>query len=154
MTDPHRTPSVAFRWRLTAGLCESYDARMEGHVRYWIALAERDIASAEVLLESGDTANALMLCQQSLEKALKAHIQRGSAQPPPRVHSLLRLLNMAELAGELSAHMAQTLAEVDPYIIEARYASPSQDPLKSAPSAQVARDLLARRRCCSGSFKS
>jgi HEPN domain-containing protein len=62
-----------------------------------------------------------MLCQQALEKALKAILQSGSPEPPPRTHNLPRLLALTGLMQVMPEAMVDTLVEVDPYIIEARY---------------------------------
>jgi HEPN domain-containing protein len=59
---------------------------------------------ARIALDAGDPENALYLCQQALEKALKARIQQSKAKPPPKIHGLPRL---GEIAG-LWAEMTQT----------------------------------------------
>ena len=60
---------------------------MEDTVAEWVRIARRDAKLARVALDAGDPENALYLCQQALEKALKAHIQakedqRSSAGDP------------------------------------------------------------------------
>lgn len=114
---------------------------MDPAVAYWATLAERDLRSAQTLLDSGDTANALFLCQQALEKALKGALQQQSSEPPPRIHNLARLLDLAGLLAAMPEAMVDTLLEVDPYIIEARYPT-TVVPL--APDGEQATELVRR----------
>lgn len=114
---------------------------MEQAVAYWVALAERDLRSASALLAAGDPANALMLGQQALEKALKAILQQQTVEPPPRIHNLARLSEKAGLVGLMPATVLDTLLEIDPYIIEARYPA---NATASAPDSETAANLLAR----------
>jgi len=114
---------------------------MDPAVEYWAILAERDLQSAQTLVAAGDTANALFLCQQALGKALKGILQRQSPEPPPRIHNLARLMEMAGLLLALPEAMLDTLLEVDPYIIEARYPA-SIVPLP--PDDDEASDLVGR----------
>ena len=59
------------------------------------------------------------MCQQSLEKLLKAHLTRCTAAFPPRIHSLRRL---AELAGlELSQDDRALLERLSLYYLQSRY---------------------------------
>jgi len=59
------------------------------------------------------------MCQQSLEKLLKAHLTRRTAAFPPRIHSLARL---AELAGvELSQDDKALLKRLSLYYRQSRY---------------------------------
>jgi HEPN domain-containing protein len=64
------------------------------------ALAEDDLYSAEALsrLDRVPVEVVAFLCQQAVEKALKACLTLAAAEPPPRTHSL-RLLSerMSEL---------------------------------------------------------
>lgn len=114
---------------------------MDPSVEYWVILAQRDLRSAGTLLASGDTANALFLCQQALEKALKGILQSQSPEPPPRLHNLARLTDMAGLMATAPEAVLQTLVEVDPYVIEARYpAAVTPEP----PDVARATELTAR----------
>lgn len=114
---------------------------MEQAVAYWVTLAERDLQSASTLLAAGDPANALMLGQQALEKALKAILQQQTAEPPPRTHNLARLSEKAGLVGLMPTTVLDTLLEIDPYIIEARYPA---NATACAPDQETAASLLAR----------
>lgn len=114
---------------------------MDEATEHWVKLAERDLASARTLVGAGDTANGLMLCQQALEKGLKAVLQSGTPEPPPRIHNLPRLAEMAGLLAGMPEDLLETLVEVDPYIIEGRY---PVFPALEGPDPERAADLVAR----------
>jgi len=117
-------------------------AAMHPAVAEWVRLAERDISSAEVLLAAGDTENALFLCQQAVEKALKAHVQSQSEEPPPRIHSLVKLAHLATLWKALGDTRQELLVTLDPYAVAGRYGV-----LASAPEGLPdLADLIAQTR--------
>ena len=115
---------------------------MDTSGQFWMALARRDLDSAGVLLAADDTANCLMLCQQAVEKALKALIQASSPEPPPRIHNLVRLAEIAGVFGVLPDGLLETLADLNPFITESRYPGPQADGSVPAPSDDLARRLL------------
>ena len=94
---------------------------MEQAVANWVHVARRDIRSAAVLLEAGDTDNALFLCQQAVEKALKALMQASTDEVPPRIHSLMRLSQLAGVWDEMGAERQAVVHAVDPYVTAGRY---------------------------------
>jgi HEPN domain-containing protein len=94
---------------------------MDRAVAGWVPLAKRDMRSARVLLENDDPENALFLCQQAIEKALKAHVQMTTDETPPRIHHLLRLAKVAGVWRDLDAEAQNTLIQVNPYVTVARY---------------------------------
>jgi len=94
---------------------------MDRAVAYWVRIAERDIRSAAVLLEAGDSDNALFLCQQAVEKALKALIQTTMDDPPPKIHSLMRLAALAGVWDEMGDDQQRVLIALNPQVVLARY---------------------------------
>ena len=71
----------------------------------WFKQAQRDFYNAKKNLEMGLYDVCLFLCQQSVEKALKALYVKASKKPPPRVHSLeklIRIMNLGEKFRELT----------------------------------------------------
>ena len=129
---------------MTAPRVPVYPEDMHASAQYWMTLARRDLDSASVLLSADDTANCLMLCQQAVEKALKALIQASSPEPPPRIHNLVRLAEIAGLIGVLPDALLETLADLNPFITEGRYPVPQADGSVPAPSSELAGDLLER----------
>jgi HEPN domain-containing protein len=60
------------------------------------------------------------MCQQALEKLLKAIIAQHGKENMP-IHNLNRLAELAELSGELEEEQIDLLAELTAYNIVARY---------------------------------
>ncbi len=88
-------------------------------VKSWVDASRYDLETARALLESRRYLYVLFMCQQSLEKLLKAHLTRRTAAFPPRIHSLGRL---AELAGlELSQDDKALLERLSLYYLQSRY---------------------------------
>ena|SRR5439155_4903422 len=61
----------------------------------------------------------MFMCQQSLEKSLKAHVTARTGEFPPRIHNLVRL---GELAGLQFSQEEKTLLErLSLYYLQSRY---------------------------------
>jgi HEPN domain-containing protein len=74
----------------------------------WFKQAQRDFHNAKKNLEIGLYDVCLFLCQQSVEKALKALYVAEWKKPPPRVHSLeklIRAMNLGESFRELTVDL-------------------------------------------------
>jgi HEPN domain-containing protein len=67
------------------------------HIQYWVNSSQEDLDAAESLLEKGHLRHCMFFAHLVLEKALKAHVTRQTQQVPPRIHSLIRLAEMAEI---------------------------------------------------------
>ncbi len=88
-------------------------------VKSWVDASRYDLETARALLESRRYLYVLFMCQQSLEKLLKARITARTAEFPPRIHGLVRL---AELAGlELSQEDKTLLERLSLYYLQSRY---------------------------------
>jgi HEPN domain-containing protein len=68
---------------------------MAGKPQEWLEQADYDMATAEAMLSAGRYFYAVFMCHLSLEKALKGVLEQRSGQTPPRIHSLVQLLNKA-----------------------------------------------------------
>jgi HEPN domain-containing protein len=115
---------------------------MEDTVAEWVRIARRDARLARIALDAGDPENALYLCQQALEKALKAHIQQSQTGLPPKIHSLPRLGEIAGLWAEMTEAQRDLLLDVDAYSIAGRYGALAGEGV-APPGADEARDALA-----------
>jgi len=60
----------------------------------------------------------------TLEKAIKAHVTKKTQQVPPRIHNLLRLVEIAEMA--LDDKQTDFLREFGVYKLEGRYPDSEQ----------------------------
>ena len=88
-------------------------------VAYWSASSDEDWAVAEELIGSGRVRHGLFFAHLAIEKLLKALVCRATQDLAPRIHSLVRLAQTAELdVGQ--AHL-DVLAELNEFNIEGRY---------------------------------
>jgi HEPN domain-containing protein len=71
------------------------------------------------MLETGRYVYVLFMCQQTLEKLLKAHVVRTTKEFPPRLHNLLRLLEITKL--EATEEDRKFLEKLNYYYLESRY---------------------------------
>lgn len=93
---------------------------MDRIVEKWIERAEYDLETAGAMLNAGRYLYVAYICQQSIEKILKARIANINLENLP-IHNLNRLAEIAGIHDELSTWQMDFLAELTPYCIEARY---------------------------------
>ncbi len=93
---------------------------MDKIVSHWVERAEYDLETAKAMLDTARYLYVGYMCQQAVEKALKAIIAQQNRENPP-IHNLNRLAEIAGIKNELSAEQFSFLAELTPYCIEARY---------------------------------
>jgi len=93
---------------------------MDKIIEHWIERSKYDLDTAKAMLETGRYLYVAYMCQQAIEKMLKAIIaQKGKENFP--IHNLNRLAEIAKLSIELNSEQFNFLAELTPYNIEARY---------------------------------
>jgi len=91
------------------------------------------------MFDSGRYLYVLFCCQQAVEKALKAIIVKQTDDLPPRLHSLLRL---AEIAGiKLEPKREDFLGELSGYYVQTRYPEEIES-LSQTFSREIAQDAL------------
>jgi len=93
---------------------------MDKIVGHWVERSKYDLDTAKVMLETGRYLYVAYMCQQTIEKILKAIIaQQGKENFP--IHNLNRLAEIASISDELTSEQFNFLAELTPYHIETRY---------------------------------
>jgi HEPN domain-containing protein len=102
--------------------------------KLWLEIADDDLDTAKSLMGSKKYRYIGFMCQQAVEKALKAVIQVSCAEGemPPKIHSLVRLANLASVASELSDEQKNLIENISPMSIEARYPEYKERVLGSA----------------------
>jgi len=78
-----------------------------------------DLETARALLKTRRYLHVLFMCQQALEKILKAHATVRTARFPPRIHNLVRLGELADT--ELSTAERELLERLSLYYLQTRY---------------------------------
>lgn len=94
---------------------------MEQEVKYWIEIAEYDLDTAKAMLETKRYLYVGFMCHQSLEKLLKAIFVRKKKKRPPYIHSLKKLVEIAEVNRDLTPDQRQLINKIEPLNIMARY---------------------------------
>jgi len=89
-------------------------------IEHWVERSQYDLDTAKVMLDTGRYLYVAYMCQQTIEKILKALIAQEGKENFP-IHNLNRLAEIASIKGELSSDQFNFLAELTPYHIEARY---------------------------------
>ncbi len=90
---------------------------MHEQTQRWFDQAQHDLEAAHKNRGIGLYDVALILCQQALEKGLKALYTAQTGQFPPRIHSIERLADLTEMRG----HLEQTLLDLEDFYIRLRY---------------------------------
>ena len=93
---------------------------MDRIVAHWVERSEYDLDTAKAMLDTGRYLYVGYMCQQTVEKLLKAMIACQNKENLP-IHNLNRLAEVAEIADQLSSEQNTFLAELTPFCIEARY---------------------------------
>lgn len=94
---------------------------MDEKTRYWLDIAEYDLATAEAMLKAERYLYVGFMCHQTIEKILKAHYQLMKGKIPPKTHNILFLLNETALFDSLSDMQKAFIEMLLPMNIETRY---------------------------------
>jgi len=92
---------------------------IEKQVSYWKTGAQEDWVVAKELIESDRIRHGLFFAHLALEKAIKAHVCRSKKDLAPRIHNLLRLIQLTGLNS--NPDQLEILAEMNAFNIESRY---------------------------------
>ena len=87
----------------------------------WLSLAEYDLATAHDMLKARRSLYVAFMCQQAIEKILKACYVKQNISTPPYTHNLLRLVKDLSFRDEMGDEMMTAIEELNSYYIESRY---------------------------------
>ena len=107
-------------------------------INYWRNSAIEDWEVARELLKSGRVRHGLFFAHLAIEKLLKAHVCRSTKDLAPRIHNLVRLADMAELAPDRT--QIDIMAEMNAFSVEGRY----PDSLIESASQSEAKEYIRR----------
>lgn len=88
-------------------------------IAHWIKLSDYDVETAKAMHKAGRYLYVLFCCQQAVEKRLKALVVRTTDEFPPKLHDLIRLLDLTKINLEGSQRLF--LRKLTNYYIETRY---------------------------------
>lgn len=92
---------------------------MESSIQEWIQMSEYDLKTAEAMLETGRYLYVAFMCQQVIEKILKAIYCQKKNELPPRTHNLLYLADVLEL--NITDSVKTLLSMLNQFYLETRY---------------------------------
>ena len=92
---------------------------ISGKIDYWLDIASYDFKTARQMQKAGRYLYTIFMCQQSIEKLLKAiYLQKFQKEAPPS-HNLVYLEKLVN-AG-ITEKQQNLLAELTTFYIEGRY---------------------------------
>lgn len=89
-------------------------------IQMWLDRVEYDMDTAKAMLQTGRWIYSIFMCQQSLEKCLKALIAYQDKEIVP-IHNLRRLAEIASIIHEFDESTLVKLDFLSNYYINARY---------------------------------
>jgi HEPN domain-containing protein len=115
----------------------------EEKVSYWAALSDENFRVAEDLLRSKHLLQAGFFCHLSIETIFKAYFTKLKEAPPPYIHKLARLAQLADFYDTLNEAQKDFIFQLDPFNIEARYPE-YKNMIAQSLSVEVCKDLLTQ----------
>jgi len=92
---------------------------MQKTVQEWIGISEYDLCTAEAMLKTKRFLYVVFMCQQAVEKILKAIYVQKKSELPPRTHNLLYLADTLEIS--LQEEELMLLSRLNQFYLESRY---------------------------------
>ena len=90
-------------------------------VDYWIELAIYDLDTAKAMLTTRRYLYVGFMCNQAIEKMLKAYYVFKNKKIPPYTHNMRRLATEANLYKEMNEKQKDFIDDMIPFNIEGRY---------------------------------
>jgi HEPN domain-containing protein len=109
-------------------------------IQNWYSLAEYDIESARIMLDTGRNLYLAFMCQQAIEKTLKGIFLKQTQQTPPYTHNLHKLAKQLDFYEKFGDVRLGQIEELNAYYIESRYTETLKE-LTSAISNKKAKDI-------------
>ncbi len=92
---------------------------MDDISQQWTERAQYDLESANAMFKAGRHLYVLFCCQQAVEKMLKSVVAQRTRELPPRIHKLVRLVEVAGVA--VDDRQIDFLRELSAYYVATRY---------------------------------
>jgi HEPN domain-containing protein len=94
---------------------------MKPIVQKWIEISNYDFKTARAMFKSSRYLYVAFMCQQAIEKIIKALIVHFEDEYPPKIHKLETLAIQANLQGELNDEQKELLNELSFFYLNNRY---------------------------------
>lgn len=93
----------------------------EANIQTWIDIAEEDLSTAEVCVQNKKYLWAMVMCQQAIEKILKAIYVKQKNEIPKKIHNLLILSADIGISLELTEDLKELFNSLLAYYLGSRY---------------------------------
>ena len=90
--------------------------------QYWIEHSDYDFVTAKAMLKASRYLYFSFMCQQAVEKLLKAIITLRLKVTPPRIHDLSKLAAIAKIDKVLNKQQSEFIAGLTPFCVITWYA--------------------------------
>jgi len=90
-------------------------------IKNWIKLSDYDLKTAKSMLEGKRYLYVAFMCQQAIEKILKAFYVKEINKTPPYTHNLIKLVDSLSLSSSFDAKKNNFIEILNSYYIESRY---------------------------------
>ncbi len=107
----------------------------------WLLQAEYDLMTARDMYKAGRYIYTVYMCHLAIEKALKALVNAKTGKVPPKIHNLIKLLQLA--AVDLTREQKEFLAAINTAAIVTRYPEDIKASLERF-NKNIAKDYLAK----------
>ncbi|MCL4441763.1 MAG: HEPN domain-containing protein [Firmicutes bacterium] len=94
---------------------------MRAQSAVWMDIAEDDLEAAEHCLSGKQYLWSLFMCQQAVEKAIKAIYFEKAGKTPPKKHDLIALAGAADILKSCTNDTKDLFRLLSLYYIETRY---------------------------------
>ena len=110
-------------------------------IKNWISLAKYDLETAEAMLNAGRYLYVAFMCQQAIEKILKACYVKEFNDTPPYTHNLLMLAKKLSFFSKIGSDKLEHIEVMNSYYIESRYTEELEE-LVAVLTEEKAREIL------------
>lgn len=93
----------------------------EKDVKIWVEIAEEDLDTAICCFENKKLIWSVVMCQQAMEKILKALYAQKTEQMPEKTHNLIKLSQNAEIIDECNEETIVLFNKLLLYYLGSRY---------------------------------
>lgn len=107
-------------------------------IKEWLGHVNYDLKTAEAMLETGRYLYVGFLCQQAIEKLLKALYVKEYQATPPYVHNLSKLIDFLSFKNEIDEEKFEFIDELNSLYIKSRYGCPVEKIAKIFKKKQAA----------------
>jgi len=87
----------------------------------WLEISDYDYDTAKAMFDAGRFVYVAFMCQQAVEKALKAVITGKTGEYPPKIHKLEYLAAIADIKNDLTNDQQILINELSFYYLNNRY---------------------------------